>query len=485
MKYLFTHATYSHHTSSSDPTYRFKRLRHLAWQMFPCSYVVGLADADELTLCDGWQSTVFGDFTLCTIRSSVPIDAWTWLDNEAVMGGGPGAARERRDRVALLAGNKVSIHDHVLTGAYERASAVDKFSPLLDGAAAKWKQVVPLSGGDDVSAFVAVLTEPCLQAQIRSRFEEGRGLNETLQTLRSVQGQRKKDMKRKGREEDGDVAMEEEGEAVATQAGSSSSSSDAVVDLRGRIGGVESGGAAAPSSLFDTLMGGITRQAAPALLLPTPPTTQSDDDGGSKLLFLRVPVVPSKEPEGKQEILRFISLDKRVLAMPALLASSRTYIAIGDPWSSTILVLRLSDDFPAVTATEELYFELPIGLVPRGLRVFGDHTLVCLAVEAAGAKGGGGGGGGGGGASTAQSNITATLIEFSLKEEEAPEESEGLSTVATGGASADPSQEEEQQQQQEPANIMAFLRSFRDEVRTRFDKLEGRMETLERRLSDL
>jgi len=452
--------------------------------MFPCSYAVGATDADELTLYDGWLSTVSGS----TIRSSVPIEAWTWLDNEAVMGGGEGPAGERRERVALLAGNKVSIYDHVLTRAYERASAVDGVSSLLDGAAEKWKQVVPLPGGDDVSAFVAVLTEPCLQAQIRSRFEEGRGLNETLETLRSVQGQRKKEMKRKGREEDGDVAMEEEGEADATQASSSSSSSssDAVVDLRGRIGGVGSGGAAAPSSLFDTLLGGITRPAAPALLLPTPPTTQSDDDGGSKLLFLKVPVVPSKEPKGKQEILRFIPLDKRVLAMPALLASSRTYIAIGDPWSSTILVLRLSDDFPAVTATEELHFELPIGLVPRGLRVFGDHTLACLAVEAAGAKGGGGGGGGGGGASTAQGNITASLIEFSLKEEEAPEESEGLSTVATGGASADPSQEEEQQQQQqEPANIMAFLRSFRDEVRTRFDKLEGRMDTLERRLSEL
>ena len=104
---------YTHHTSSSNPTYRSKRLRHLAWQAFPCSYTVGAADPDELTLYDGWQSTTCGSFYLCVIKSSEPIDAWTWLDNPDVMGGG-----QRRDRIAVLAGNKVSIYDDVLSGKY-------------------------------------------------------------------------------------------------------------------------------------------------------------------------------------------------------------------------------------------------------------------------------------------------------------------------------------------------------------------------------
>lgn len=479
---------YTHHTSSSNPKYRSKRLRHLAWQAFPYSYTVGAADPDELTLYDGWQSTTCGSFYLCVIKSSEPIDAWTWLDNPDVMGGG-----QRRDRIAVLAGNKVNIHDDVLSGKYERASGVAGGSSLLGAAAEKWKQIVPLPGGDDAVAFVAVLTEPCLQAQIRSRTEEGRGLNETLETLRSVQGQRKEKRKLKDKEgEGGDIAMDEGGESAAEHAGSSSSSSssDAVVDLRGRIGGGGSGANAASSSLFDTLMGGITCTPASTLLLPTPPTTQSDDDDeGPTLLFLKVPVIPSTGPESQQEVLRSIPLDKKVVAMPTLLASSQTHVAIGDPWSSTLIVFRLSDDFPAVTTTEERQFQLPAGMVPRGLRVFGDHTLVCLAVEAAVAKGGGRGGegGGAGGGATTQGGTTASFIELSLKEEEVRDELEVVGSG--GGVSADSGQEQreqqQQQQQQGPADTMAFLRSFRDEMRERFDKLEGRMETLERRLSEL
>ena len=461
---------------SPNPIYRNKRVRHLAWQMFQGSYTVGAADAEELTLYDGWQSMGSEAPFMRTIRSSERIDAWTWM--------------KKHERIAILAGNKVSIHDQVLSGKEERASGVAGGSSLLGAAAEKWKQIVPLPGGDEAAAFVAVLTEPCLQAQIRSRNEEGHELNETLETLRSVQRKRKEKRNMKYKKgEGGDIVMDEGKETAAEQAGSSSSS-DAVVDLRGKMGGGGSGGIAASTSLLDTLIGGITRASAAASLLPKPPTTQSDDDGGPKLLFLRVAVVPSTGRHGEQMVLRSIPLDTKMLAMPALLASSQNYVAIGDPWSSTLVVHRLSDEFPAVTTTEERQFQLPDGLLPRGLRVYGDRTLVCLAVEAAGAKGGGRGGEGGGGAGggTAQGSTTATFIDFSLKEGEVREEPEVAGSGS--GASADPNQEQQQrqqqlQQQQGSADIMAFLRSFRDEMRERFDKLEGRMEMLERRLSEL
>lgn len=448
--------------------------------MLPCGYVVGAANAKLLTLYDGWGSLDSDPHVLGEIKSSEPMDGWTWLSN--------------RDRIALLAGNKVTIHDQVLSKDHERYPSFFP-SPLLGATAEKWKRLVPLPGGDDGAAFVAVLTEPCLQAHIRAKTEEGRGLNETLEALRAVQVQQKttNEMKMNGREDEGAIAEDERDEEEEhAYSSSSGSSSDALVDLCGRIGG--GGGVLTSSSLLDTLMGGITcPPGCTGLFLPAASTAQqSNDDGGAKLLLLKVPVVSSMGPQGEQEVLRSIPVGRNVCAMHGLLAASETHVAIGDALSSTLLVHRLSDNFPAVTSTKEQQFPLPAGLVPRGLRFFGDHTLVCLAVEAAGAEGGSRGRGrekkeGEGGGGTLQGSTSASLIEFSLEKEEPPEESEGLSTVVGNGVglSAGSSHHHHQQQKEQQQDVMSFLRSFRDEMRERFDKLEGRMKTLELRLGEL
>lgn len=493
--------TRTHHRKSPDPIRRSKRLRHVAWQVLPCGYVVGAANAKHLTIYDAWESIDSNLRVLGGIKSSEPIDGWTWLSN--------------RDRIALLAGNKVSIHDRVLSKDYEQNPSFLP-SPSLGAAVEKWKRLVPLPGGDAGTAFVAVLTEPCfLQAQIRAKTEDGHGLNETLEALRTVQVQQKtkNKSKRKGMENQGGIVKDERVEEEETadkqaDSGSSGSGSDAVVDLRGRIGG--GGGVSASFSLLNILTGGITRPPrCTGLFLPPPPPAQQSNDDGAQLLLLKVPVASSSGPSDEQEVLRSIPVGRNVCPMPGLLAASEAHVAIGDPWSSTILVHRLSDDFPAVTSTKEKQLKMPAGLVPRGLRFFGDHTLVCLAVEAAGAKGGGSGrgrkeGGGGkggkggdggeggkrgGGRGTLQGCTSASLIEFLLEDEEPPEESKGLSTIVLNvvGLSAGVSQQqqEEQQQQQQQYDVMPFLRSFRDEMRERFDELESKMTTLERRLGEL
>ncbi len=386
-----------------------RKVRRLHWHPSHKA-ILGISDTQRLSFYDCSAS---GTPRIREMAVQGCIDDWAWADEGAT--------------VAILAGNLVRIQEWEGQEEEGHSTPAQKDSPLdVSPVIDKRTLLAPLGSGGN--RWFAVVAEPCLQSQIAGR-EGITMVNETLRTLEMA--------KRKT----GLLQMEDAGGSEEPSDSLGLASDNGVLDLRGKVGGGLPGKGLASASLLETLMGGmaLTAVAPPPQVLA--PAENEKPNRDAKLLLLKLAAHREQE-----QVVACVALDRKAVSVPGLLAASASFLAVADPWSSTLLAYRWSGD-SLLLATDPQHLALPLGYLPRGLGVPDDKTLVCWAVRPANSR------------------------NDDLKEGNAR-----LFVFALG-------QQAEEEATDEKRDVLSFLRAFRVEVRERFDALDAKLDRLEQNLA--